>query len=792
MKMRRLLSLVLALVMLSGCCVLLASCAKKDGKVKISSKEVTLDLTDFQVLYEDSWGSNYIYKELMADFAAELSEKTGKSKVAKTVTSSKSDGTKEILIGETGRAESTKAKDAIKGNGFTVRVDGDKIVIIGSSKILTMQALFYFLGNYLSKVTDGAAATFPAELKANKLEMIPLASSSACDVSFVYGAGLNDSNRYGGQFDLITVYAAFDNRDYPYAAVEDLIERIAAITGLKAGKSYPKIKDSETATGAEFTVGIVERDAVKSCLAELDGGQYCFRVEKGQYLMTAWNDASLMACYDVVAALLEAATVTGADGSVSISFPEGFELIGRGNQAWVTDFPKPDGVTLYNTLDTAENSLQYLYLGEGVSADAFRAYGEKLKGEGYSVLMENEIEGSLFATYVSEAAKLMIYVAFNAYTHQAEFGHEFEKALRVVVSPTESVHVPDSTLLAPQAYQKIPGATTSVTAVELGVGSVGMSYVVTLEDGRFIIFDGGMLGTNTVTTELWNILCARHQQLHGSAPSAANPVRIAAWVITHSHGDHYAVARNMISNYGKNQLFKLENLIGNYPSESAVWPIYNSDIGTMGASDSIAGLQKNHSFNFLKVHAGQRYYFANLEIEVLTTYEDLNPFRINNQNDTNTVLRFSFKQEGAEDYVMVWAGDANREQSRFMCAMYGDYLKGDLVQVAHHGNIGCENDFYDQVGASVVLFPNRLSTYQTYLNPANRKKGYWYDVDQKLIYENTNTQYVFVSEGANTTLPFGADNKPAFEAAFDTLKGTDSLVEYSLNAAVGGPAIKVR
>ena len=141
---------------------------------------------------------------------------------------------------------------------------------------------------------------------------------------------------------------------------------------------------------------------------------------------------------------------------------------------------------------------------------------------------------------------------------------------------------------------------------------------------------------------------------------------------------------------------------------------------------------------------------------------------------------------------MMWLGDANRDQSRLMCAMYGDYMESDLVQVAHHGGPGCENDMYNTVNANVVMFPNTLERYQTYTDASNRKPGNRYDVNRTLIFENENTEYVFVSDIYNTTLVFGEDNKPMFDAIYDAIGGPDVRIDYTSNAEVGGTAIKIK
>ena len=152
-----------------------------------------------------------------------------------------------------------------------------------------------------------------------------------------------------------------------------------------------------------------------------------------------------------------------------------------------------------------------------------------------------------------------------------------------------------------------------------------------------------------------------------------------------------------------------------------------------------------------------------------------------------------------DPYVMIWTGDANNQQSRYMCAMYGDYLKADMVQVAHHGNIGCESDFYDTVKATVVWFPHSLQGYRGWLNPGSKDSNWVHQVDWKLINENPNTKYVFVSGGAdsaggrmncNLTLPFGNDGLPAYDDIYNTLDGRDAKFEYVMNTETGGVAIK--
>jgi hypothetical protein len=158
----------------------------------------------------------------------------------------------------------------------------------------------------------------------------------------------------------------------------------------------------------------------------------------------------------------------------------------------------------------------------------------------------------------------------------------------------------------------------------------------------------------------------------------------------------------------------------------------------------------------VKVHTGQKLYFANLEIEVLTTWEDLNPRVTYTGNDTNTVLRFTLSNKNAPNaapVTQIWTGDANRWQSRWMCAMWGDYLKADMVSVAHHGNLGLEIEFYDLVSPTAVWWPHNASAAWNYLKGDAKTQRWCFQVDQHLIYNIPSVKYMYTAGGNNSERP---------------------------------------
>jgi hypothetical protein len=141
---------------------------------------------------------------------------------------------------------------------------------------------------------------------------------------------------------------------------------------------------------------------------------------------------------------------------------------------------------------------------------------------------------------------------------------------------------------------------------------------------------------------------------------------------------------------------------------------------------------------------------------------------------------------------MLWLGDANNNESRFLCAMYGKYLESDSVSLAHHGNIGCENDLYNTVKATTVWWPHNARGAKGYLWEENRQKSWVYDVDQTLVFDNPYTRYVYFSGSyarvddktaipfqMHLTLPFGKDGYPMHEKIFDTIRGPGYIIPYN-------------
>ncbi len=783
MKKIKLLSLVLAILMLAGMATLFSSCGKTDpGVITPSEDTVDVDLSDYAVLYGESQGESNFTHAVRAQFdtfVAKLNAATGldlKMKQASRVDIE--EGAKEILIGATDREESEKALKKIKGDGFIIQVLEDKIVLVGTNNLYTVMAVDYFVKSYLSGEEASETLTVNESVKANEMQSVVLTNSGNKNedvenaYTYVYKNGLGMvPNAYldAGYDTTQSIY-----RELPMIVASKLTDKMASIAKLSM-KHFPVGTDAVT-NEKEVLIGLTSREESKAALAEINETQFIIAVRGDRVVINAFSNYVLNQAAEAYMDLLKEATVKDENGNTLVCLPREFRLIGEADHKWQTDFPKPEGegIELYNTMDNNDNSLQYLYRGTGVNKAAYDAYCAQLKAAGYKEVQSNAVEGSVFKFFTNTSKDVALYVAFNAYAHKDDFDefewtvvktvdnkvivpYGFENTIRIVSSTIENAFYPDTELLSKPSYTY--NNETAITSMPLYSTDVGHCYIVTLEDGSFIVYDGGNsvmpAGTHHM---IWNLLKELHTQVWGEAPSSTNKIRIAAWILSHAHGDHYRAFTEMLRYYGKTGLVEMDYMIANVPSNESYCSEDFDEVGGVMDPDAIKRLQSsiNGGFQLIKPHTGMKFHLANVELETMVTWEDLNPVQTPNTNDTNTVFRMTITSANSDEQTtMMWLGDANRLQSRFMCATYGTYLKSDMTTVAHHGNAGCEIDLYEMIDPETIFWTHNTNAVQGYLNPDNINRGWQWEVDQYFTYELASVKRVFTNGGQMFTTPGG-------------------------------------
>ena len=765
------------------------------GTLALAGEVASLPLGSYHIIYSDKCSSEAgleLQEQAAAHLCATIKAATGVAPAVGTQYAASS--SPKILIGDTGYPESERALAALAGEGFSVCVSGETVVIVGSNEVHTAAGVAYLAREFLSKRAEDGLLRVPTSL--TKLYTggdATLMTSSGTQFEVVFDKNLDN--------DPAHAYVAnwSDTRDYPCVAAESLAAHLEGLLGSSRGSVT--WRDDSTEGIFELIVGTADRLEVKGLLPLLDGNEYAILVRESRVILAAHNDYALARCIEKFQALLAASKEEAASSDVW-RLPVGFCYISTGDEDWVTDFPRPagEGIAMHSSMFVNYDALQYLYTGIGVNYGAFLDYRSALLGAGYMLVTEHNVEGSYFFTAKSVLKNVMIHVAFDAFshasephniddaTHRTEYPYlEYAPCLRIVVAPLDGAYLPDEALFYPQAYTKV--TQSSITTVNGGV----TCYVILLEDGSFLVIDGG---ANTVEAKenLWGTLSALYQSVWGVEPSAANPVHIRAWYLTHSHGDHYGAFYNLLAERRGIGDIEVEYFFANVPDKSAV--TVTDDIPW--ASNNLANIEE-FGLRYQRVWTGQVFYFVNVKIEVLMTYADHAPRRIDNTNDTNTVTRLTFNEDvnGVVAKNLLVLGDSCLYQSRYLCAMYGAYLKSDMVQLAHHGNIGCEIALYQITAPAVIWYPHGSGAYNKYASKPG--SNVWaYSVTDYVVRKLSSVQYIYLSycdkvAGTQaTTLVFKADGNMDHENIYNPITGVKYTYVTNSVYTTKTPAIKLR
>ena len=369
-----------------------------------------------------------------------------------------------------------------------------------------------------------------------------------------------------------------------------------------------------------------------------------------------------------------------------------------------------------------------MWVVEGCKMADFDTYTAELMKAGFELYSKNnDMNGS--AATAENKNKSATYTKGDII---ADVWYTIDGHLRITAS--RGFDLPEKTV---PSYSKV---------AETGLTIVGPSQVVErgemlmffrLADGSFFVIDGG------VGNYMWDNLYA---ELEKQAPDKNN-IRIRCWMFTHSHGDHTGAFTGLAK---KINSFKdkvtVESFMYNFSG------IEQADVPNQNLATRDNSLRNIFTRNFAnakkyKVHPGNEFDFANMHLEVLSTHEN----GIENQypmarNDCNISVKIEI-----ENQTIILMGDTGFVNQEMLGDVYGDYLKCDILQAAHHG--------YDKGG---IVETNLLHQPEVVLFMANWEDATYpmktfinKDFNQALVNtaQNPNFKEYICHDGVVTYLP---------------------------------------
>ena len=778
--MKRTISLLLALLLLFSTVTVLSACRKKDkGGIE------TANWSEYVVVYNDAGFSPL--GDAVKDVMTRLQDRTGE-KPAYELTDDGGDETTddfEIVIGATDRAVTATAKERIEGNGWCILPLGRKIVIYGTTGLLTVKAVQAFLDAYLpAGGTDAAPGEIAEEINSD-VAMVEIGAGQR----LVYSADIDDDPKCN--YGTGTNYTSPSTYDYPYLAVLQMRATIASTCGC-AESDVRLMKDSNSQKSVEIAVGVTAHKISKELLAKLGNvDRYGILVKDGRVAVAGFNDVTLRQAVTLFNACMQ----DGKQADGTVLWPDDLLLTGvktTGN--WFTDFPQPayEGLTLTASEDVGQNSVEYCYTGSGVTTANYNDYCAKLVAAGFELYTENTIEGSVYRTYVSEEKAAMLHVTYAAFTYaKAQNVTRYQKTIRIVSSPTGIKPQTQARLIEKEAFNPVQTfekiTDTRVTAMQMqrDIGNFGNAYIITLEDGSFIIIDGGASESgSTDHHRMYRVLRDLYYLAHGyTANETDHRIQLAAWYLTHSHGDHAGNFAQFAGTYG--QKIDAERMLANLCSDSETNNAYNPNNGVRDNITMYTGSFKTR-MAYYKVRTGWKFYIRNVELEVLFTHEDLCPERLYYFNDSSTAIRMTiYNTDGngnrqGKPTTVLWEGDMFQKGCQFMRATYGSYLKSDMGQVAHHGYAGCDWAYYQLVSPTIMWWPAAYQEAIDWSHPNSSNSTY--RINGQVLYQLQSVEYFIFCDLQNITVTITKDGPQMHLYDPDLAAGSDENKTALYNA----------
>lgn len=480
----------------------------------------------------------------------------------------------------------------------------------------------------------------------------------------------------GGKANYVIVYPANASSEIT-ASVELLKNSIQQNTGVTLSVRTDKTKD-QYINAKEILVGYTAYSESSAVVSKLKYADYQIKSSGNKIIITGrYDESTKYAVNHFIRSI--GSFVKNKTGSIADLIIPADTFISGSYNAVADVLPVYSGGVFKGIFNCTEGT-QLILIGD-TSSTQYSSYLNLLKSSGYTQYATNRISSNYFDIYTS--SRFSVHLYYTAY----------EKTVRIIIE-----YIGNLPPVSPQSFTAMvqPSISQIGLAYEHTDGTTpnnGMSYVIQLSDGSFIIVDGGF--NRDIHAKLL------YDRMYELAPDKNNIV-IAAWIFTHAHGDHVGAFLKFSSTYATK--VKLERIIASFPTKA------QADITGEGNMSSVTSQYSKYAgVKVHKAHTGQIYYIRDAKIEVLYTFEDHMPLTLTYFNISSIV--FSMNLGGQKTMFL---GDAYTTSNDKIVAMYGSYLKSDIVQVAHHGYVGGTVAVYKAIDPTIVLWPSSKATYDKY------------------------------------------------------------------------------
>ena len=271
--------------------------------------------------------------------------------------------------------------------------------------------------------------------------------------------------------------------------------------------------------------------------------------------------------------------------------------------------------------------------------------------------------------------------------------------------------------IAPTAVAKGTGTVFHMPEMPTVNGSYkfGECEIFQLSNGHFVIVDGAQEFSAEPTVEY----------LENLTPDNEIPI-VDAWFLTHAHPDHSYCIWGIGRDEGLVSRIEVEGFYYTWPNdegmkkESDYSGLMTQVSNVNGAFEKFRGTDGSVTPRY-KLHGGMRFYFDELEVQVLFTQDQIRPSEYGNGfNDTSTSFKFIVHTQGYDDTTFLIMGDASSAICKKLMKMYtADTLHTTFFQSLHHGSNDCL-EFFEYIKPDYLNYTHKSD------EKGKNKAGYKY------------------------------------------------------------------
>ena len=546
-------------------------------------------------------------------------------------------------------------------------------------------------------------------------DTLPAESSTAEDVT--EATPKNSELIIDGKSKFVVVSAKSASQENPKTLlVSNFYLSMCALSSATPGtKDAPTLKNDEDFIRSQYedttiiSIGLTDIEESKQVYSEINFNDYGYKVINGNIVIYGYTTYLLQKAANDFATIMNRHITINENKNTELILGADFGNNYTAKNNW-NELPKVDFGSNLTVCDDGDDAL--LIVASKCSEDDYKGYLEKLSESGFSEFSNNEINNNLFSTYTK-----------NDLTVDAWFTPE-DSTVRVTVQQGF-----DNISPVKSDYTKV--CDSSLTLIGSPSDDTGMCLVFKLEDGRFVIIDGGSRWPSSKMDQ------RLYEQLKNQAEDASNIV-IACWILTHSHQDHIAAFQGFAHNFKAvySSTVTIESIMFNFAGDD------QASVSTQQLSGSDNEVRSSVASAFadsklFKPHPGNEISFANMRIEVLGTHESY-IFKSYPEDYNACCL---FLKITVNDQVICIPADSDATNNKVIEQIYGDYIKCDILQVDHHGGFGGVSSTNRLMAPEILIFFTNNTNYAKYqtssynqvlLQNANFKESIL--VDRKIIH----------------------------------------------------------